>query len=137
MTVESRDEQGGLATLRTAATAAGIALALAILAMAVGLIRTEAANDVRNLTAVGASSRTRRAITATTAGALALLAVVLGMGGAYGALIAAYTPAVDRLGNVPIVHLVAIGVGLPVVAAIAGWLLAGRQPRHIARQLGD
>jgi putative ABC transport system permease protein len=137
LTVESRDEQGGLATLRTAATASGIALALAILAMAVGLIRTEAANDVRNLTAVGASSRTRRAITATTAGALALLAVVLGMGGAYGALIAGYTPAVDRLGNVPIRHLVAIGVGLPVLATAAGWLLAGRQPRHIARQLGE
>jgi putative ABC transport system permease protein len=137
VTVESRDEQGGLETLRTSATVSGIGLALAILAMAVGLIRTEAANDVRNLTAVGASSRTRRAITATTAGALALLAVVLGMAGAYGALIAGYTPAVDRLGNVPIRHLAAIGVGLPILATAAGWLLAGRQPRHIARRLGE
>ena len=137
LTIESRDEQGGLMTLRTAATASGTGLALAILAMAVGLIRTESASDVRVLTAVGASSRTRRAITATTAGALALLAVILGMGGAYGALIAGYTPATDRLANVPIAHLVVIGVGLPAVAAAAGWLLAGRQPRHISRLLGD
>jgi putative ABC transport system permease protein len=59
------------------------------------------------------------------------------MAGAYGALIAGYTPAVDRLGNVPIRHLAAIGVGLPILATAAGWLLAGRQPRHIARRLGE
>ena len=37
-------------------------------------------------------------------------------------------------GNIPAVDLIAILVGLPVVAAAGGWLLAGRQPPAIARQ---
>ena len=68
----------------------GILLALAIAGMAVSLIRSESANDLRTLTATGAAGRTRRALTATTAGTLAALAALLGTGGAYIALIAAY-----------------------------------------------
>ena len=56
----------------TIATAAGALLALAILALTVGLIRGESAGDLRTLTATGATSRIRRTLTATTAGALAL-----------------------------------------------------------------
>ena len=58
-------------------------LALAILAMTVGLIRSESAGDLRTLTATGADSRIRRTLTATTAGALALLGALLGVAGAY------------------------------------------------------
>jgi putative ABC transport system permease protein len=78
LAVEGRDEQGGLATTRTVATLAGILLALAILAMTVGLIRSESGRDLRTLTATGATSHTRRLLTAVTAGALALLGVLLG-----------------------------------------------------------
>ena len=78
MTLETRDEQTGLAAVRSAATAAGMLLALGILAMTVGLIRSEAAGDLRTLTAAGATATTRRTLTAATGGALALLGVVLG-----------------------------------------------------------
>ena len=53
------------------ATVFGIVLALAILAMSVGLIRSETASDLRTLAATGASGTTRRNLTAATAGALA------------------------------------------------------------------
>ena len=134
VTVERRDPQTGLSTLRSAATVGGIAAALAILAMTVGLIRAQTTGDVRTLTAVGASSRTRRGITAATAGILAILGVIIGTTIAYAAIIAGYTPDTDRLTNVPIAQLFTVAVGFPLVAAVGGWLLAGRQPRHIARQ---
>lgn len=50
------------------ATMFGLVLALGILAMSVGLICSETAADPRTLTATGASGRTRRALTAVTAG---------------------------------------------------------------------
>ena len=83
MTIESRDHQTGLAALRSGATAVGMLLALTILAMTVGLIRTEARGETRTLAATGATGFTRRSMTATTAGGLALLGVVLGTAGAY------------------------------------------------------
>ena len=46
------------AALRNWSTAAGILLALGVLGMTVGLIRSETANDLRTLTATGASSTT-------------------------------------------------------------------------------
>jgi len=60
MTVETRDDQTELTAIRSGATAAGMLLALGILAMTVGLIRSEAAGDLRTLTATGATSTTRR-----------------------------------------------------------------------------
>jgi hypothetical protein len=58
-------------------------MALCILAMSVGLIRSETANDLRTLAATGASSYTRRTLTPATAGALGLLGAVLGTFAAY------------------------------------------------------
>ena len=116
------------------ATAVGLLIALGILAMTVGLLRSEAAGDLRTLTATGASSRVRRAITAATAAALAFLGAVLGTVGAYAALIASYLHDLAPLGRVPVVHLAVVLVGLPVVAAVAGWLLAGREPPVLTRQ---
>ena len=56
MTVEARDHhQTRLAATRSGATAAGLLLALGILARTVGLIRGEAAGDLRTLTATGAT----------------------------------------------------------------------------------
>ena len=71
-----------LADFTRAATALGIVIALSVLAMSVGLIRSETAPDLRTLTATGASGATRRAITAATAAALGLLGAILGMAGA-------------------------------------------------------
>jgi len=132
--LESREAPASTATLRTAATAVGLLIALGILAMTVGLLRSEASGDLRTLTATGASSRVRRAITAATAGTLALLGAALGTVGAYTALVAGYSHDLAPLGRVPIVHLAVVLVGLPVAAAVAGWLLSGREPSVLARQ---
>jgi putative ABC transport system permease protein len=128
LTIESRNPRHGLTTVREAASAAGILLALGILAMTVGLIRGEAARDLRTLAATGASSRSRRALTASTAGVLAAIGVVVGTVGAYAALIAGYWPDTVRLGNIPLRELATIVVGLPVLAVVTGWALAGREP---------
>jgi putative ABC transport system permease protein len=134
MTVEARDHQTQLAAIRTGATAAGLLLALGILAMTVGLIRGEATGDLRTLTATGATGGTRRTLTATTGGALALLGVLLGAAGAYLALLAGYHNNLDALGRVPVAHLAVTVVALPVTAAAVGWLLAGREPSTLSRQ---
>lgn len=115
-------------------TAAGIAMALGVLAMTVGLIRSEAARDLRTLTAAGARRRTRRALTAATAGALALCGAVIGTACAYLALLAWYHREAHWLAHPPVLDLAAILVGLPIVAYLGGWLLAGREARAIARR---
>lgn len=132
--VETRHPQSSLAPLRNGATAAGMLLALGVLAMTVGLIRSETAGDVRTLTATGASSTTRRALTGATSGALALLGAVIGTAGAYAALLAWYRSDLTPLGRVPVVDLIVVVVGLPILAAVGGWLLAGREPASISRQ---
>jgi putative ABC transport system permease protein len=132
MAIEVRTSAGGASAMQTGATVVGALLALAIVAMAVGLIRGESARDIRTLTATGASARTRRALTASTAGTLATLGVLLGMSGAYVALLATYHGDLSLLLPVPVTNLLALAIGLPVAAAGAGWLLAGREPRAFA-----
>ena len=132
--VETRTIEKSLAPLRNWSTAAGILLALGVLGMTVGLIRSETANELRILAASGASSTTRRSVTGATAGALALLGAVLGTAGAYAALLTWHHGDLRALGQVPITNLVVIVVGLPLVAAAGGWLLGGRQPPAMARR---
>ena len=133
LAIETQRESDSFAKLIAIATAAGGLLALGILAMTVGLIRSESAGDLRTLTAAGAASRTRRTLTATTAGALALLGALLGVAGAFVALGATYLDDLGYLGRIPVLSLVLILVGVPLMAAAAGWLLAGREPPAIAR----
>jgi len=102
-----------------------------VLAMTVGLIRSEAAADLRSLTATGATSTTRRALTAVTAGALAALGVALGTAAAFTVLTVGY---LDEPARMPIDHLLVIGIATPTAAALAGWLLAGREPPAVSRQ---
>ena len=137
LTIETRISQDDLATFRMIVTLVGALLVLAIVAMTVGLIRTESAREVRTLTATGASSGTRRAITASTAGALALLGVLLGTAGAYVALLAGFHADLGRLLPLPWSHLLVLVVGLPLLASAAGWLLAGRDPKTFSRQTFD
>jgi len=134
LTVETKQAPKSLAPLRNWSTAAGIMVALGVLAMTVGLIRSETANDLRTLSASGASSTTRRGITGATSGALALLGAVLGTAGAYAALLVWYRSDLHPLTQVPVVNLVVIVVALPVIATAGGWLLAGREPPGLARQ---
>jgi putative ABC transport system permease protein len=135
VTVEARRGQEGLSQLRSAATAVGFVLALGIVSMTVALVHSEAAADLRTLAAVGASRWMRRAVTALTAGALALLGSVLGTAGAYAGLSAGYADDLGALLPVPVLNLVTVTVGLPVVAAAAARLLGGgsNQPSALAR----
>jgi putative ABC transport system permease protein len=138
MTIETKNSAPSSAEILDWATVFGIALALGILAMSVGLIRSETARDLRTLAATGAGSLTRRELTAATAFALALAGAVLGTVAAYvGAIGYAWDNPLDglsELSNVPTGNLLFILVGMPVVAAVVGWLLAGREPPVISRQ---
>ena len=134
LTVETRATHQSLVQLAEDATAAGIVFALVVLALTVGLIRGEAANDVRILTATGASSTTRRVVTAATAGALALLAAVLGIAEGYLAMAAFYRSDLSTLTHPPTADLLALGIALPLIAALGGFVLAGREPAAIARR---
>jgi putative ABC transport system permease protein len=134
LVIEDRNLRGGLLALRAIATAAGAVLALAILAMTVGLIRAEAAGDLRTLTATGATGRIRRTLTSATAGGLALLGGVLGIGAAYTVIVAGSSRGqLAELARVPVVELLVIAAGVPLVAVALGWLLAGREPRSLVR----
>ncbi|MGE5287053.1 MAG: hypothetical protein ACM3ML_07600 [Micromonosporaceae bacterium] len=133
--IETASGQPSLSQVRGWATGAGLLLALAVLAMTAGLIRAETASDLRTLTAAGASGTTRRFLTAATAGALGLLGALLGTAVAYLAVIAwAHGSLATTLRPVPAADLVIIVAGLPLAAAVSGWLLGGREPPAIARQ---
>ena len=134
LTTETRSINRSVAELRYWSTAIGIMVALGVLGMTVGLIRSETANDLRTLTATGAGSSTRRTLTGATAGALAFLGALLGTAGAYAALLVWHRSNLNPLQKVPTTNLVILLVGLPLVAVVAGWLLAGREPTGVARR---
>jgi putative ABC transport system permease protein len=138
MGVETRNSIPSLAQIIDAATLFGIVLAIGILGMSVGLVRSEAARDLRTLTATGANGITRRTITATTAGALAFTGAVVGIIGGYLAAIGFFRSnsldGLSSLTSIPVTNLLVILVGMPLVATVLGWLLAGRDPAGIARQ---
>ncbi len=134
ISVEARPSETTLKRLRDDATAIGILVALGVLAMTVGLIRSETANDLRTLAATGASTTTRRNITAATGGALAFLGALLGITVAYLALIAWHSKDLHPLSQVPALDLAVMLIGLPVLAFGGGWLLAGREPAAISHQ---
>jgi putative ABC transport system permease protein len=134
LVIETRSAPKSLAPVRNWSTAFGILVALGVLGMTVGLIRSEAGRDLRTLTATGASSRTRRTITGATTGTLALLGAVLGTAGAYAALMAWHRSDLHSLTRVPWINLALIVIALPVLATAAGWLLAGREPPAMSRQ---
>jgi putative ABC transport system permease protein len=135
LTVEttSHSAQAGLQSVSDWAIAIGVLAVLAVLAMTVGLIRSETAGDLRVLAATGASGSTRRLLTGATAAALALLGALLGTAAAYLGIIA-WNRGLHSLTAVPAAKLAMLLVGLPLLALAAAWLLAGREPSAIAQQ---
>jgi putative ABC transport system permease protein len=129
--VETRDDASDLPRVRLLSGLIGMLLALGVLAATVGLIRGESANELRTLTATGATRSVRRRITAATAGALAGVGAVLGICAAYIGLGAAR---LDHLTPLPWRDLALLAIGTPLIATIAAWLLAGREPPRIARR---
>ncbi|MGH9171613.1 MAG: FtsX-like permease family protein [Acidimicrobiales bacterium] len=139
LSVESKDDEPTSSAVIGWATTFGIVIALGVLAMSVGLVRSETAGDMRTLAATGASGFTRRTITAMTAGALGFLGALLGTAGGYIGLIGwlrdnSLNGGIASLGNVPVGDLLLILLVMPAFAAAAGWLLAGREPSAMARQ---
>src|SRR5215469_2571690 len=121
-----------LQRLRDYSTLTGVLVALGVLAMTIGLIRSETAGDLQTLTAVGAGTRTRRTLTAVTAAALALLAGIIGTAGAYLALCAWHWHHLSYLAHPPYLNLAVIVFGLPIAAFLGGWLLS-RAPARISQ----
>jgi putative ABC transport system permease protein len=138
MSVETRNSIPSLAQIIDVATIFGILLALGIVGMSVGLVRSEAARDLRTLTATGASGNMRRTITAATAGALAFIGAVVGIIGGYLAAIGFFRSnsldGLSSLTSIPVTNLLVILAGMPLAATVLGWLLAGRDPAGIAHQ---
>ncbi len=139
LTIETKSSLPTSAEVIDWATVLGIALALVILAMSTGLIRSEAAPDLRTLRATGASSFTHRTLTAATVGALGLTGAVLGTAAGYVALAGWFQSnpsngGITALSSAPVAQLLVILIGMPLAAAAAGWLLAGREPSGLARQ---
>jgi putative ABC transport system permease protein len=138
LSIETRNSIPSLSTIVNDATVFGILLALGILGMSVGLVRSEAARDLRTLTATGAGAHTRRTLVATTAFALAFTGAVIGVAGGYLAAIGFFrTNSLDQLSalsSIPVANLLLILIAMPLFAAAVCWLLSGREPREIARQ---
>jgi putative ABC transport system permease protein len=134
-TIETKNGQLSLGQISGGATVGGILLALGVLAMTVGLIRSETAGDLRTLTATGAGARTRRALTGVTAGTIALLGAALGTVTAFLAALAwAHSSLTQTFGSVPWSDIGLLVIGMPLVGAAAGWLLSGRAPSAVSRQ---
>jgi putative ABC transport system permease protein len=137
--VESRNDIPSGSTIINYATLFGILIALGVLAMSVGLVRSETSAELRTLTATGASSYTRRTLTAVTAGALGFLGALLGVVGGYIAMIGwlrsnSLNGGISALASVPFGDLMLILFGMPAFAAVVGWLLASREPAVLGRQ---
>jgi putative ABC transport system permease protein len=139
LSVESKNDQPTSSAVVGWATIFGIVIALGVLGMSVGLVRSESASDLRTLAATGASSSTRRTLTAVTAGALGFLGALLGVVGGYIGMIGwlrsnSLNGGIAALGNIPVADLLFLLLGMPAFAAAVGWLFAGREPATMARQ---
>src|SRR5262249_15990853 len=134
---EVRDRASSDTTARAIAIGAGALLALAILAMTVGLIRSESAGELRTLTATGATSRIRPTLTASTAAPLPLPAALLAAARTSSVLTPSCHAVSGSLSHVPFLDLGAAVIAVPLAAAGAGWLPAGREPPAIARSVTE
>jgi putative ABC transport system permease protein len=134
-TVETKSGQLSLGEISNGATVGGLLLALGVLAITVGLIRSETSRDLRTLTATGAGARTRRALTGVTAGVIGFLGGALGaVAGTLASVVWSHSDLTGTFGNVPWSDIGLLVVGMPLIGAVAGWLLGGRAPSAVSRQ---
>lgn len=138
LTIEVRDAQRGLGTVRAIATVVGVLVALGVITVMVGLIEGETARDRATVTATGAPSVVRRSITMTTAATLAILGVLLGGAAAVVIVTAGYLNDPGVLWRIPVGYVLMIAIGTPLVAGLGGWIVGGRDvaPTRSLRTLG-
>lgn len=140
LSVESKNDEPSSSSVIGWATIFGILIALGVLGMSAGLVRSETAGELRTLTATGASSHTRRALAAATVGALGFIGALLGTFGGYLGMIGwlrsnSLNGGISALGNnVPVAHLLLILIAMPAAAAAAAWIFAGREPAAVTQQ---
>jgi putative ABC transport system permease protein len=134
-TIETKSGQLSLGEISNGATIGGLLLALGVLAMTVGLIRSETVGDLRTLTAAGAGARTRRALTGVTAGVIAFLGAALGaVGGCLAVFVWSRADLTTTFANMPWSDLGLLVIGMPLIGGAAAWLVSGRQPSAVSRQ---
>ncbi len=134
-TIQTKSGQLSLGEISNGATIGGLLLALGVLAMTVGLIRSETVGDLRTLTAAGAGARTRRALTGVTAGVIAFLGAALGVvGGCLAVVVWSHSDLTATFANMPWSDIGLLVFGMPVIGGAAAWLLSGRQPSAVSRQ---
>lgn len=125
LTVFSADRTGD--SLRAAANAGGIGIALIIVAVSVALVGAESRRDFAILSAVGASPRTRRSIAAARAGLLTLSAAVLAVpAGFLPIAVAQMTRSVPRPIVIPWNAVALVVLATPAIASIAAGLVSRR-----------
>ncbi len=132
MTIETRSQAPSLATIRNDATSAGIVLILGMLAMTIGLIRSETGSELRTLAATGATARPSRRYRGRRGPRPARSRPRYGrcLPGDHRVL---PDPFGERIAHPPILDLILILVGLRVLAT-ARAVIRHRPPPVIARQ---
>ena len=134
-TIETKNGALSLGQISNGATIGGLLLALGVIAMTVGLIRSESAGDLRTLTAAGAGGRTRRALTGVTTAVIAFLGAALGTAAAcLAVLMWSHADLTATFSNVPWSDIGLLVIGMPLIGAAAAWFLGGRQPSAVSRQ---
>lgn len=129
------DPPGSEASIRLVASLIAYGAGLAVLAMTVGLIRSEAKDEKRILAAVGAPARTQRWIAGATAGLLSvagsILAVPIGL-----CFLLAMTsnPSGKNPFTVPWRNLTVIPLGIPLIAIIGACVLTSTRTAYEARK---
>lgn len=130
LTIETRDDRTGLASIQLAATIVGFVFSLGIVALTLGLLRAETATDLRVLWAAGATRTITQTLSATTGATLAGTGALLGAVSAYAALAAGYTSDIQQLSAVPVLHLTTLLIGVPATAALLSWMISGTGPAN-------
>ncbi len=130
LSMETKTSEPTTATVVQWATVVGMALALAILAMTLALLRSETRGDRWLLAATGQSGRTRRVSAAVTAGALTEVGVVVGLAGAYAGIGAWFSGSVldgglGALSAPPTSSLLFLLVATPLLASAGAGIVAG------------
>ena len=132
LTVETRVEQDSSASIRRSVLIVGGAVASAILAVVVSLIRSEASDEQYTLAAVGAPRRARRSISAATAGLLAGTAGLLAVPTGYLALIGLMSNRGAKQGFVlPLDVLAAVLIVFPLLATRRRLARHSQRPRPL------
>ena len=128
LVVNLRSDEAPPLPLRSYALLVGLPVSLILVLLALAAGRAEAARDLGLLRTIGAGRAAVRGIAASQAVVLALAAALIAVGVAYFAWVTWAATSIQIQPFVVPFELVAMLVGLPILAAATAALTAGRQP---------